>query len=306
MCRNGVLLAGMLIQTNELERVIAAVAAERAHAFILRYWTETFRGEEPPSGTLLTDDAENPTMLVLHGGAQVFALSRTLEGYRRMADDLRHERIEQQPPWPDGAVTGSWEHWVLAKGLFLNSSPLVLWEFMQDAGFEASIGDARPRHAYLWVVEGEPRFSHLVKHPCRLGEGEELWELLRKGIAYDEEGEYVRRCLRRGPSFVCEVDGEKVCWSATHMNGTMAMIYTPPEHRRKGYAKSLAGFQIDHMLREHGVACAHVVSTNVESARMMESFGARRIHEPCVWRVIYYPGEAEMAHRRAKELGHAD
>ena len=179
----------MLTQTKEPERVIAAVAAEKAHAFILRYWMQSLRGDEAPDGVLLTDDAENPTLLVLRGGAQVFALSRTLEGYRRIADDLLHERIVQETEWPDSAVTGAWDHWVLAKGFFLNSSPLVLWEFMQDAGFEASPGDTRPRHAYLWAVEGEPRFSHLVKHPCRLGEGEELWDNLRKGIAYDEEGE---------------------------------------------------------------------------------------------------------------------
>jgi GNAT superfamily N-acetyltransferase len=295
----------MLVQAKDAGKVIAAVAPERAHAFILRYWMESFSREEPPSSFLLTDDPENPSLLVLHSGAQIFALARRLEGYKRMADDLLHERIEQEPAWPDKAVTRSWEHWMLAKGLFVNSSPLVLWEFMMSAGFESQ-DDNHAHHAYLWTIEGEPRFSHLVKHPCRLGEGEELWEHLRKGIAYDEEGEYVRSCIQRGPSFVCEVGGEKVCWSATHMNGTMAMIYTPPEHRRKGYAKSLAAFQIDYMLREHGVACAHVISTNVESARMMEFFGARRIHEPCVWRVIYYPGEAEKAHRRAQERSSAE
>ena len=110
----------------------------------------------------------------------------------------------------------------------------------------------------------------------------------------------MRLCLRRGPSFVCEVGGEKVCWAATHAGGTMAMIYTPPEHRRHGYARSLAAFQIDYMLHEYKVACAHVVATNVESQNLMRSFGARRIHDPVVWRVLYWPGEAAKARMHAE------
>jgi len=291
----------MLVQTHDPEKVIAAVAEEPAHAFILRYWMESLNREaQQPAGFLLTDSPDDPTLLVLQSGAQIFALARRLEGYKRIAEDLLHERIRQTPPWPDEAAAGAWKHWLLGKGLFVNSSPLVLWEFMLAAGFE-SLGEEHAHHAYLWVVEGEPRFSRLVKHPCRVGEGEELWDELRRGIHYDPEGEYVRSCVRRGPSFVCEVGGEKVCWSATHLNGTMAMIYTPPEHRRKGYAKSLAAFQLDYMLREYGLACAHVVSTNIESRNLMESLGARRIHEPCVWRVLYYPGEAEKARLREQE-----
>ena len=80
------------------------------------------------------------------------------------------------------------------------------------------------------------------------------------------------------------------------------MIYTPPEHRRKGYARSLAAFQIDHMLREYGVACAHVISTNMESASMMEMLGGRRIQETLVWRTVYWPGEAEKARLRWEEI----
>ena len=116
----------MLVQINELERVVAAVAAELAHAHILRYWMESFRREEPPSGILLTDNPDNPTLMVLQAGAQVFALAQKLEGYRRIADDLLNERISQDPAWPDKAVKGSWDHWVLARGFFLNSH-LFFW-----------------------------------------------------------------------------------------------------------------------------------------------------------------------------------
>jgi len=292
----------MLTQAKDTEMVIAGVVEERAHAHMLRYWRESARLLEGGPFILLTDNSERPTLFVAHQGTSFFMLARELEGYRRIADDLFHERVEQDPPWPDDDVKEGWEKWALAKGLFLNASPLVLWEMMNNAGFEADPADRKPRHAYLWTIEGEPRFSSLIRHPCRLNEDESLWEKLREGIGYDEDGDYVRMCVNRGPSFVCEVDGEMVCWSATHLNGTMAMIYTPPGHRRKGYARSLAAFQTDYMLKNYGVAPAHVLSTNLESQNMMRSLGARRINDPVVWRSLYWPGEAEKAARRLEEI----
>jgi len=292
----------MLIQVIDVEKVISTVIEERAHAHMLRYWPESARLLVGGPFILLTDDNERPTLIVAHEGVSCFMLARELEGYRRIADDLLHERIEQDPAWPDDNVKKGWEHWTLAKGLFLNSSPLVLWEMMNNAGFETDPNDENPRHAYLWTIEGEPRFGNLIRHPCRLNNDESLWEKLREGIGYDEDGGYIRMCVKRGPCFVCEVDGEMVCWSTTHLNGTMAMIYTPPEHRRKGYAKSLAAFQTDYMLKNYGVAPAHVLSTNVESQNMMRMLGARKVEDPLVWRSLYWPGEAEKAARRLEEI----
>jgi len=292
----------MLTQAKDPEKVIAEVVEEAAHAHMLRYWAQSARQLESGPFILLTDDNEHPTLLVAHESVSCFVLARELAGYKRIADDLFRERIEQDPPWPDDGVKNGWKHWAMAKGLFLNSSPLVLWEMMDDAGFEADPGDRTPRHAYLWTIEGEPRFEKLTKHSCRLNEDESLWEKLREGIGYDEDGGYIRMCIKRGPSFVCEVDGETVCWSATHLSGTMAMIYTPPKYRRKGYAKSLAAFQTDYMLREYGVAPAHVLSTNIESENLMRSLGARKIPEPLVWRSLYWPGEAKKAARRWKKV----
>ena len=70
------------------------------------------------------------------------------------------------------------------------------------------------------------------------------------------------------------------------------MIYTPPELRRHGYARSLAAFQIDHMLGLEGFAVAHVIDDNVASMNLVASMGARHWEEPLVWRSVFWPGEA--------------
>src|SRR4030042_6887554 len=186
----------MLTQVKDLERVISEVVKERAHAHMLKYWADSQKYLDHAPPVFLPDDRRQPTLVVAHEGSSFIMFARKLEGYHRIADDLFHERIEQDPPWPDEEVKKSWENWVLARGLFVNSSPLVLWELMNDAGFEADATGHHVRHAYLWTIEGEPRLSHLIKHPCRLNKDEKLWELLRRGISYDEEGEYIRMCLK--------------------------------------------------------------------------------------------------------------
>ena len=132
----------------------------------------------------------------------------------------------------------------------------------------------------------------MVKHPCRVvNAGLELYELMRQAIDYDEEGEYTRKCLEQGPSFVCEVEGEPVCWSCTHLGGTMGMIFTPEKHRRRGFAKSLAAFQINYMLETTGHATCHVMEWNEASQRMVALFGMNRFNEPMIRRTLFWPEE---------------
>ena len=107
---------------------------------------------------------------------------------------------------------------------------------------------------------------------------------MRQAVDYDPSGEYIRRCLREGPSFVCTVGGEPVCWSCTHINRCMGMIYTPPEHRRHGYARSLAAFQIDRMLKEDGIAHCFVLEWNKASQGLLTKLGASLVPEAVVWR----------------------
>jgi hypothetical protein len=82
-----------------------------------------------------------------------------------------------------------------------------------------------------------------------------------------------------------------VSWACTHLNGTMGMIYTPPELRRWGFARSLGAFQIDSMLARDGFACCHIVDTNTPSMRLAQQLGGRLLAEPVVWRTVYWPGE---------------
>jgi GNAT superfamily N-acetyltransferase len=277
----------MLVQVREPAKWIDDLSESPAHAYVFRNNCE-FRHDNTETSIVLGNRAENPDLLISHykGGMMVCGRPETFDA---AAEDLLHHRVEQDPPWSIEDMRDSTLEEPGRPGMFCNSTPLKFWEALARAGFEVKADDEVV--AYTWFTTGEPRFAELVSHPCRLGQGTELHQYVRQGISYDPEGVYTKMCLEHGPSFVCEVDGEPVCWSATHLNGTMAMIYTPDEHRRKGYARSLAAFQIDYMLRRDGLACCHIISTNTPSNEMIKTFGFKRAGSALVWRMVHWPDE---------------
>lgn len=237
----------------------------------------------------VTDDPAEPRALFVHAGlaSKVFGRAGALEP---LIAELRAQRIEQQPPWPDPELRAAWEQAGRPLLRLFQVRESVCRAFVAG-GFELVPDRRNVENAWLYSIEGEPRFSHLVRHPCRLGRGLELLEPLLRGIDYDVTGERTRHSLELEPSFVCEVDGQPVCWSGTHVGGMMGMIYTPPEHRRHGYARSLAAFQIDHMLRRDGIAYALVLEDNAPSQRLLDVFGAERLEEKVSWRLVGWPDE---------------
>lgn len=240
----------------------------------------------------LVDNPATPSAMLVYSGLRTKAYGSG-EPLRQLVDDLFHERIEQQPPWPGQELAAAWDE-AGSRILVLHQARESVWRQFLAGGFELAPHRKNAENAYLFHIEGPPRFAELVRHPCRLGRGPELLELIRRGIDYDETGERTRRSLELEPSFVCEVDGEPVCWSATHVGGMMGMIYTPPEHRRQGYARSLAAFQIDYMLARDGIACALVLEGNSASEQLLLSFGARRLDERLGWRTICWPEPARV------------
>jgi len=284
----------MLTQLTEPGAAIARVAGDPHRGFIFRRFAAVGEGEFKVK--VLTDDPAEPHLLVAHAGNN-FMFQGELHRFQPMMEDILHGRVEQEGGWPDAGMQKDWdEHNEGRRGIFLNTAPYAVWRAAMLAGFDPHPRDGMRAVAYQWYWEGPPRFSHLVKHPCRVVEqGRELFDLMRQAVEYDPEGHYIGLCLDAGPSFVCEVDGEPKCWSCTHLSGTMGMIYTPEEFRRHGYARSLAAFQLDYMLKRDGAAYCHVIDHNIASMNMVYALGARVLPESLVWRGIYWPGEAPPA-----------
>jgi ribosomal protein S18 acetylase RimI-like enzyme len=164
---------------------------------------------------------------------------------------------------------------------------------IREAALKAGLLDvpAEPQphySAHAWYIEGPPRFGYRVRHPCRVAQGVELLKLFL--IVDEREDElYLRACLEQGPSYVCEVRGEAVCWSLTHLGGAMGRIFTPPQHRGCGFGKSLTAFQVDDTLRGCGIAVASVSVDNPASYRLLQALGAEHLPEELTWSHMLWP-----------------
>lgn len=282
----------MLYQATNREQALQAIAGDPIRGYTLRqFCAHDFEDGYRP--IVLVDDLQQPGVVVAHAGANTMVYG-AIQRYQAVMDDLLHGRVEQEGGWPDETLLREWNHDGESKPqLFLNSTPFAVWRAACTAGFVPNPEDLGRAVAYLWYFTGAPRLGHLVQHPCREVHGLELFELMKQGIGYDPEGQYVKLCLEHGPSFVCEIEGQPVCWSCTHLNGTMGMIYTPEHNRRHGYARSLAAFQIDTMLARHGIAVCHVIDTNVASMNMVAGLGGQRCEEALVWRGVSWPLRAD-------------
>lgn len=265
--------------------------AGRRHV-VANFLQREAEGLRPPR--LYVDDPQRPRLIVPVHGARV-SMHGPRRAVRRLMRALLLRTPEAIPGWPDRCARLDWAAAEDGRPfVYLAGSYASYREEMARLGFLPNAEDMlRRRPHYFYWVRGRPRFAALVKHPCRLGEGQELHSLLLTGIGYDETGEYTRACLESGPSIVCEVRRGRravpVCWSCTHLSGAIGMIYTPPQHRGQGYGSSLTAFHTDIMLAQDGIAFAQVRWDNYHSQRMFEKLGYKRTREPLTGAAFYWP-----------------
>ena len=64
----------------------------------------------------------------------------------------------------------------------------------------------------------------------------QFWQLVSDGTHYHADYQDIAECLANRVSSAVYVDNKPVCWCLMHHENSLGMLYTLPEHRRKGYA----------------------------------------------------------------------
>lgn len=279
----------MLYQAKDTERALALAGRDDGVRILFAHEIFHRQPDDPPPSVLVDNEAAPQFYILRNKLRHTFVVPPELRA--DVMADLFHQRITQEPPWPDAATQAAWAEDPGRPRIVVGGTPLAVVLAGFAAGFEPKEGEQHTPHYFYWCT-GEPRFAQHVAHPIRMGVGQELHKYLKEGMGYDETGEYTQKCLDHGPSFVCEVDGQIVCASCTHLSGSMGMIFTPPEHRRKGYGRSLAAFQLDYMLRWKGETFCHVNEENPASWANLDKLGMPRLPEALTWRTLFWPGPA--------------
>ena len=263
-----------LVPEDKTRRVIAAVCRDSAMSHLFANSIKAV-AEGEKFASLYADGLESPRIAVLLGKDWMTAYAENESLYKSALECILAGGGDVPPEFPS---RGAWdsrppgdEH----SYVFLNQAPSALARAAVELGFvhTGENSELEPA-ANLWYVEGEPGFAEFVRHECRVFHGRELFEVIKAGWPHgSEDGRYIKWCLDAGPSFACFDGGEIVCASSTHLSGTMGMIYTPEEHRGKGYATSLAAFQTGEMLRLNKIALAHIWHDNYPSQSLVKKLG---------------------------------
>ena len=130
-------------------------------------------------------------------------------------------------------------------------------------------------NTYLYVWNGEP-LSYECKqeiHPM----SKDFAQKVSDGTHYHAPVEDIVECLSRHQSAAIYIDGEPICWCLLHLDKTLGMLYTEPEHRRKGYALEVMTALCNKVIAQGDIPYAYIVVDNVASQNLAAKYNLERV-----------------------------
>lgn len=92
------------------------------------------------------------------------------------------------------------------------------------------------------------------------------------GTFYHADIADVVECISRHPSAAVYVDGEPVCWCLLHLEKSLGMLYTEPQHRHKGYALEVMTALCNEVIARGDVPFAYIVQDNIASKNLAAKY----------------------------------
>lgn len=97
------------------------------------------------------------------------------------------------------------------------------------------------------------------------------------GTFYHADVEQIARCLSMHPSVAAFEEGNPVCWCLLHEEGSLGMLYTLPQYRRKGYALQVMVELCKRVLARGNTPFAYIVEDNVASQSLAPKYNLQRV-----------------------------
>ena len=90
--------------------------------------------------------------------------------------------------------------------------------------------------------------------------------------------EYVRACITQGPTAAIIEQGRLASFVLTHTDGSMGVLHTEPEHRRRGLGRRVLSALLCQLLHRGAPIFGYVAVGNAASTALVESLGLRAVH----------------------------
>ena len=128
---------------------------------------------------------------------------------------------------------------------------------------------------YLYVWNGEP-LTYRCKQDVRPMSAKYA-QLISDGTHYHAPISEIEQCLAIHPSAAVYLDGEPICWCLLHLEKSLGMLYTLPEHRHKGYALEVMTALTNYVIERGDVPYAYIVKDNVASQNLAAKYNLVRV-----------------------------
>lgn len=130
-------------------------------------------------------------------------------------------------------------------------------------------------NTYLYAWNGKP-LSYQCTQEIR-PMSPKFAQKVSDGTHYHAPIADIVECLERHPSVAIYFDGEPICWCLLHLDKTLGMLYTEPEHRRKGYALEVMTALCNKVIEQGDVPYAYIVVDNVASQNLAGKYNLERV-----------------------------
>ena len=90
---------------------------------------------------------------------------------------------------------------------------------------------------------------------------------------YGDTEDYPLARIHQAPTACIRKGGEPVSWALTHHDGSIGMVFTLQEHRRKGFAKAVISMLVKKQILAGRMPYCFIVEGNEASQRLFEELG---------------------------------
>ncbi|MCH5152547.1 MAG: hypothetical protein J1F68_01110 [Clostridiales bacterium] len=130
-------------------------------------------------------------------------------------------------------------------------------------------------NCYLYVWNGKPLSYECKQEISPMSPN--FAQKISDGTHYHAPIADILEVLRRHPSAAIYVDGKPVCWCLLHLEKSLGMLYTEPEHRRKGYALEVMTALCNMVIAKGDIPYAYIVCDNVASQNLAPKYNLERV-----------------------------
>ena len=128
---------------------------------------------------------------------------------------------------------------------------------------------------YVWNGKRLRHRPEYAVYPMEVDFAQRVCDVTHYHPSFNE----VADCILNRPSAAIYVDEVPVCWCLQHLEKSLGMLYTEPEHRNQGYALEVMVALCKEIIENGDIPFAYIVQGNVASANLAAKYNLVKVKQ---------------------------